>query len=161
MHQPRTPLAAAGARDAPRMPAVRTVLLVVLMLLLPLQSLQAASMALCAPAGQAAHAGHGPAAQPPADAHDLHDHGATAAHHHHHADTGAPAATGDGTTATPADLAGSADLGACCHVVASLPVQLAALPEVPPSQATPRLQGLPALSHTTGGPFRPPRPLPA
>jgi hypothetical protein len=73
---------------------------------------------------------------------------------------GAPAADG-AAQATAPDLGGNPDLGACCHVVASLPVQPAALPAVPPALDTPRLQGLPALSHTTGGPFRPPRPLPA
>lgn len=144
------------------MPAVRTFLLVVLMLLLPLQSLQAAGLVLCGPAvpaGQAAHA-HGPQQQPVAAAH-AHDHGAaTASHHHHHPQAGAPAADG-AAQATAPDLGGNPDLGACCHVVASLPVQPAALPAVPPALDTPRLQGLPALSHTTGGPFRPPRPLPA
>lgn len=155
---------------------VRTVLLLVLMLLLPLQSLQAAGLALCGPAVAGEHGAHAHAhapQQPAAAVHahehaQHHDHGAATTAHHHHpqADAGTAeavlAASVDGAAqATTADLGGNPDLGACCHVVASLPVQPAALPAVPPALDTPRLQGLPALSHTTGGPFRPPRPLPA
>ena len=128
------------------------------MLLMPLQALQAAGLVVCEPVAQAVHAAH--------------DHDAPAAHaHHHEAHAGHDGHDGHGPMASDpapdpakdagADRTATADLHPCCHVAASLPVQHASLGVPAPAHLAPVLSALPALSHETSGPFRPPRRLPA
>lgn len=141
----------AGAYNRP----VRKLLAIVLMLLLPLQALQAAGLVVCEPVVQGVSAAH--------------DHDAPAAHaHHHDAHAGHDGHASVASDPVPdsgkdagADRGQSADLHPCCHVAASLPVRHAGLALPAPAHLAPVPSALPALSHETSGPFRPPRRLPA
>jgi hypothetical protein len=125
--------------------------ILLLALLMPLQSLGGGTIALCAPSGPS-HNGV---------AHD-HAHLAQAeagqAHHHHAASgpRGDADLHADADPGTGGDI--QAELDGCCHPGATLPSQHTLARHPAPGQSLDEVRKLPAFSHMTGGPFRPPRP---
>lgn len=134
---------------------MRQLLAFVFSLLLPLQSLQAATNMPCGLVGMVGHAvtwmdGH----VPHPDAHpSVHQ-------HMNHADSGADQVAGDSSASTSDDHCGahgSAHLDGCCHLVVSLPMQTVSFDLVPLAGGMHGSLAPALLSHTTSGPFRPPR----
>lgn len=133
------------------------------MFLLPLQALQAASMDGCAPGRM--HAARKATGQVAPHVHGQpgHDHGHPPGHAHADAPSPHAHATHHPATAdTPDhDHGPGTDVHSCCHAAASLPVQPLAVGAQVLPQLADGLRPLPALSHETSGPFRPPRLLSA
>lgn len=161
-----------------RLPGVRRLLLILLAALLPLQWSYAAVAELCvAQAPERAHfvvdvaSGAEHVAAHSVHAHDAHGHGAhslgreAAAHGErshdgtgHAAAAGADVAAPDDRVAADADCLAMAHHGACCHVVAAaLPAPAAVLYPMAGAASALPAPALPALSHASDGPFRPPR----
>ncbi len=131
----------------------------VIALLLPLQSLYAVSAMPCGVKGKVSHTPVAMDDRVPALSSDL------ATHHakHHTLDLVDLVATDESNSLITSNcLAHESNIfDGCCHLVVSLPVQSVSLAMLAPSNV---LHGAPVMTsmpHTTNGPFRPPRTLPA